>query len=96
MNADMTGYSLTDEDFETCKRYCRPGCVVVEMIPRRDGFALDVEWYKPFKCEYLSFSKRDGRLVVLWLHVSWRPLYRHKIGRVLYRNDGGTENGGGR
>lgn len=34
---DLNGISLTNYDFETCKRYCRKGDVIVSTYPLLDN-----------------------------------------------------------
>lgn len=88
MDADLSGYYLQSESLETCKEYCRPGCVVVEMLPKKEGLRLDIRWYKPFKDQRVYFSRRLGRFDFFHLHVRWAALYGHKKGKIVYRNEG--------
>ncbi len=84
MNKDLTGYSIEDENIETCKRYCRNGDVIVEQIPYVSGFSLTFIWYEWYKM--LEFNSRYERANIFKLHFRWKYEYLHRIGEIVFRS----------
>ena len=80
MNKELNAYSFEDRDFETCKKYCRPGYVIVERIPKVCGFCIRVWWSK-----YSDGIRYNPRTLSLWhLNIQLHNEYCHKCGKVVY------------
>lgn len=83
MTPDFEGIGFEHESLEKCKEYCYNGDVIVEAIPKKYGINIEIKWYRPYKWVELRIRRREFN--VLWLHVRWWHVYRHKYGReVLY------------
>ena len=63
MNKDLSGYSFSHADFETCKRYCYGTDVIVERIPTHRGWRVEFFW-EPFRLRiYKAYLHRNGEIV---------------------------------
>ena len=90
MNKTLTGYSLSSEDIETCKRYCHKGDVIVEQIPYVYGIQIRIRFYKPWK--WIYYDRYANELNIGWMHIQWIKEYTHKKGKIVYRNEEKKEN----
>lgn len=88
MNKTLTGYSISSEDIETCKRYCRNGDVIVEQIPHVYGICIRIRFYSPWKWFY--YDRHADEFNIGWLHIQWLREYKHKIGKIVFKSE---ENG---
>lgn len=82
---DLSGISLTNYDFETCKRYCRKDDVIVSTYWKKYGIEIRMywmKWYKPF----LFKCRISHRFNILWLHVNWNYLTIEAVDKVVYEN----------
>lgn len=82
---DLNGISLTNYDFETCKRYCRKGDVIVSTYWKKFGIDIRIswmKWYKPFQFKY----RISHRFNILWLHINWNYLKIEAVDKVVYEN----------
>lgn len=84
MTRTLDAYSLMDGNLETCKKYCREECVVVEMIPYVCGFNIRL-WISryPFG-RPISYDKYSSRLSIWKLNIQFGKEYDHKKGKVVY------------
>ena len=82
MTRELDAYSFEDESLESCKRYCRKDCVIVEMIPTPCGFNLRA-WYSPANLGF-GYDKYAGMLRLWHLHFQVTKEYRHKIGKIVF------------
>lgn len=76
---DLSGYSFQDESLESCKRCCRDGSVIIEMIPKVVGITLSVWMQRFYDVYYFKYRSKN----ILWLHWSTSKVYRHKQGRIV-------------
>lgn len=82
MTKELDAFSFEHRDLETCKRYCRNDCVIVEQIPYVCGFSLRIMWLRHnFGLRYDKYSRR----LSLWhLQIQLTKEYTHKNGNVVY------------
>lgn len=69
---DFSATSFSDYDFETCKRYCRKGYVIIRTYKKKIGYEFRIclrKWYKPF-----VFRPRWREINVLYLHINWNTI----------------------
>jgi len=79
INKSTQGVSFLHSDLETCKKYCRYGCEIVEVIPKKHGISFRLYFYKfskPF-----NFKHHNN---ILWLHWDFDYIYFHKYSNVVY------------
>ena len=86
MDAELSGYTIESEDYETCLRYCRPGYVIIEQIPQRCGFKLSIERTIKYD-KWLKYDKYCNRLDIGKIHIRWDRVYWHVHGKIVYRNE---------
>lgn len=82
MTKDLTGICISDEKFDTCKRWCHSGDVVAERIPYHYGYSIRITWHKPHK--WISFKKWGKN--ILWIHWTVSKEFTHKTGEIVYRS----------
>ena len=83
MSPDFSGIGLEDESFETCKRYCFNGDVIVAVTPKKCGFSFRVRYHK--KNELFKLSKYDKVFFKCRFYFDWE--WCHEYGKeVLYTN----------
>ena len=75
------GISLSDEDLETCKRYCHPGFIVVEAIPSKYGFSITFRWFEPYR--FMEWNKYSSEFNLWKLHIRFEWKWQHKY---MYNN----------
>lgn len=85
MSPGLDAYSIMTPDFETCKRFCRNGDVVVKRIPYVAGFSIKIVWHKPYKIIEFESSHKYGN--IFWLHFSWYKEFMHKNGAIVYKSE---------
>jgi len=83
MTKDLSAYGFQDENFETCKKYCRNGDVIVKLIPSVCGFSISITWYKFWELFYFKHYPKN----ILWFHWTYRKEYKHKIGELVYNSE---------
>jgi len=87
MNKTLDAYAFEDESLECCKRYCRNGDVIVEMIPVVCGFNLRIFRLKDYRPRTLIEYRDFANLLRIWkLHIQWGKEYRHRHGRIVYES----------
>lgn len=79
----MSGISFQDYSLECCKRYCRPGYVIVSTYKKTFGIEIRVGWLKYYKA--IQFSKITRRLNILWLHIWWDYLTTEVPDKVVWK-----------
>lgn len=80
---DLQGICLSHHSFDTCKKYCREGCVIVSTYAKFFGIKLRVFWlpyYKPFRLD-----KYADVFNVFNLHIGLEKMYRDEMDEVVYR-----------
>lgn len=83
MSPDFKGISFEDENFETCKRYCFNGDVIVEVKPKKCGFSFRVRYHK--KNPFFKFNKFEKVFFKCRLYIEWEWGHEY-IEKVLYTN----------
>lgn len=83
---DFSATSFSDYSFETCKRYCRKGYVIIRTYRKKMGYQFRIcwyKWYKPFE-----LRSKWGRFNLLWLHVNWDVINHDEWEKeVIWRPD---------
>ena len=82
MSRDLKAYSFEDTSLESCKRYCREDCVIVERIPIKCGFSLRI-WDAGYNLGF-NYDKYSRRLSLGRLQILTSDEFRHKIGKIVY------------
>lgn len=84
MNRELTAFSLEDESLDTCKKYCRDDCVVVERIPYVNGFSIRVIMQRRRWGKFIRYDKYTGCLYIWRFQFQLLKEYSHKIGKIVY------------
>ena len=82
MSPDLKGISFDNESFETCKRYCFNGDVIVEAIPYKCGIMVRLRFHR--HNPWFRFNRYEK--VFLKTRILFDYEYSHKYGKVLYTN----------
>ena len=83
MNSKITGISFEDASFETCKRHCFNGDIIVAVIPKKCGFSFRVRYHK--KNKWFEWSKYNK--VLFKCQFCFDSEWCHEYGKeVLYTN----------
>ena len=83
------GVSLTDRNFETCKKYCRIDQVVVQTYRIVLSKSITFKWIRKYPC----FSKSRRRwnphyIQLLWLRIEWETIHTNEYERtVIYEKE---------
>lgn len=84
MSEDFQGISFQDFSLETCKRFCRPGYVIVKTMRGIMGFEVRVCWFDYYK----PFEWRRGHGNIFYLHLNFNKVFHDIYTRdVVWKPD---------
>lgn len=83
MTRDLSAYSFSDTNLETCKRYCRKDSVIIEEHPYVSGKSLHID-YRPNYHKPFHFSRRFREFNLFKLHLTWSNIHHHKKGKIVF------------
>ena len=85
MSKNLDAYSFESTDIDACKRYCRNGDVITEMIPYIFGWSIRIVWHKYWH-RFIRFSNRSREFNIFYLHINWNAQYTHRIGKIVHES----------
>lgn len=84
-NKELTGYSLSEVDYNTAVQYCRKGYVVVTLKNKKLGYDVRFTWSKYNTWEFKW--KWSPKQIGIWrLRISISPIYIKVADKIVYEN----------
>jgi len=84
MGRDLNSYTFEAESFEECKRFCRNGDVIVEMIPYVNGISISFRKWPFWYGKLIRYDKSSNSLYIWKFQIRWNKEYNHMKGDIVY------------